>query len=71
MWKQGYCVLLESQMKVNFTLAVVPPLTYQITSLSAMPTLSIQRYGYFSEPLDSDKCWNAEMRQLKISVIFW
>ena len=38
---QGYCALQESQMKMNFTLAVAPPLAYPMTSLSATPKDSV------------------------------
>ena len=47
---QGYCALQESQMKMNFNLAVAPPIAYPMTSLSAMPTHSFHQYGFFSEP---------------------
>jgi len=47
---KGYCALQESQMKMNFNLAVAPPLAYPMTSLSATPTHSVQQYGFFSEP---------------------
>ena len=52
---QGYPALQESQMKMNFTLAVAPPLVYPMTSLSATPTHSIWRYGFLREPLNGDK----------------
>ena len=49
---QSYCALQESQIKMNFTLTVAPPLVYPMTSLSATPTHSARRYGFgfFSEP---------------------
>ena len=47
---QGYCALQESQMKMNFTLVVAPPLVYPMMSLLATPTHSARRYGFFSEP---------------------
>jgi len=47
---QGYCALQESQMKMNFNLAVAPPLVYPMTSLSATPTHSVRQYGFVSEP---------------------
>ena len=37
-------------MNMNFTLAVAPPLAYPMTSLSATPTHSVRRCGFFSEP---------------------
>jgi len=37
-------------MKINFTLAVAPPFVHPMTSLPAMPTHSVQKYGFFSEP---------------------
>jgi len=37
-------------MKMNFTLAVAPPFMYPMTSLLAMPTHSVWKYGLFSEP---------------------
>ena len=37
-------------MKVNFTLAVAPPFVHPMMSLPAMPTHSVQKYGFFSEP---------------------
>ena len=47
---KGYCALQESQMKMNFNLAVAPPLAYPMTSLLATPTHSVRQYGFFSEP---------------------
>ena len=37
-------------MKMNFTLAVAPPFVHPMTSLPAMPTHSVWKYGFFSEP---------------------
>jgi len=37
-------------MKINFTVAVAPPFVHPMTSLLAMPTHSVQKYGFFSEP---------------------
>ena len=37
-------------MKMNFNLAVAPPLAYPMMSLLAMPTHSIRQYGFFGEP---------------------
>ena len=37
-------------MKMNFTLAVAPPFVHPMTSLPAMPTHSVRKYGFFSEP---------------------
>ena len=47
---KGYCALQESQMKMNFNLAVAPPLAYPMTSLLATPTHSLRQYGFLSEP---------------------
>ena len=55
--------LRESQMKMNFTLAVAPPLVYPMSSLSAMPTHSVRQYGFFSEPPQRRQM--PKMRQLK------
>ena len=46
---QGYCALQELLMKMNFTLAVALPFVYPMTSPLAMPTQSVQQYGFFSE----------------------
>jgi len=37
-------------MKMNFTIAVAPPFVHAMTSLPAMPTHSVRKYGFFSEP---------------------
>ena len=37
-------------MKMNLTIAVAPPFVHPMTSLSAMPTHSVRKYGFFSEP---------------------
>ena len=47
---QDYCALQELLMKMKFTIAVAPPFVIVITSLPAMPTHSVQKYGFFSEP---------------------
>ena len=47
---QDYCALLESPMKMNFTLAVAPPFVHPMTSLLATSTHSVRKYGFFSEP---------------------
>jgi len=47
---QDYCALQELLMKINFTLAVAPPVVHPITSLPATPTHSVWKYGFFSEP---------------------
>ena len=47
---QDYCALQELLIKMNFTLAVAPPFVHPMTSLPAMPTHSVRKYGYFSEP---------------------
>jgi len=47
---QDYCALQESLMKMNFTLAVAPPYVHLMMSLPAMPTHSVWKYGFFSEP---------------------
>ena len=44
---QDYCALQEL---LNFTIAVAPPLVHPMMSLSAMPTHSVRKYGFFSEP---------------------
>ena len=47
---QGYCALQELIMKMNFILSVAPPSVHSMTSLPAMPTHSVWKYGFFSEP---------------------
>ena len=47
---QDYCALQELLMKINFTVAVAPPFVNPMMSLPAMPTHSVQKYGFFSEP---------------------
>ena len=47
---QDYFALQELLMKINFTIAVAPPFVHPMTSLSAMPTHSVRKYGFFSEP---------------------
>jgi len=37
-------------MKMNFILAVTPPFLHPMTSLPAMPTHSVRKYGFLSEP---------------------
>ena len=37
-------------MKINFTIAVAPPSVHPMTSLLAMPTHSVWKYGFLSEP---------------------
>ena len=37
-------------MKMNFTTAVAPPFVHPMTSLPAMPTHSVQKYGFIGEP---------------------
>jgi len=46
---QGYCALQELLMKMNFILAVALPFVYPMTSPLAMPTQSVQQYGFSSE----------------------
>ena len=46
---QSYCALQELLLKMKFTLAVAPPFLYTMASPSAMPTQSVQQYGFFSE----------------------
>jgi len=36
--------------EMNFTLAVAPSFVHPMTSLPAMPTHSVRKYGFFSEP---------------------
>jgi len=50
LYLQGYCALQESQMKINFNLAVAPLLEYPMTSLLATSTHSVRQYGFFSDP---------------------
>ena len=40
---QDYCALQE-------LLAVAPPFVHPMTSLAAMPTHSVRKYGFISEP---------------------
>ena len=47
---QDYCALQELLMKMNFTLAVAPPFVHPMTSLLVMPTRSVWKYGFLSEP---------------------
>jgi len=47
---QDYCALQELLVKMNFTIAVAPPFVHPMTSLPAMPTHSVRKYGFFSEP---------------------
>ena len=47
---QDYCAPKELLMKMNFIIAVAPPFVIPMTSLPAMPTHSVQKYGFFSEP---------------------
>ena len=47
---QDYCALQELLTKMNFTIAVAPPFVHPMTSLPAMPTHSVRKYGFFSEP---------------------
>jgi len=37
-------------MKMDFTIAVAPPFAHPMMSLPAMPTHSVRKYGFFSEP---------------------
>jgi len=37
-------------MNMNFTIAVAPPFVHPMTSLPAMPTHSVRKYGFISEP---------------------
>jgi len=45
-----HCALQELLMKMNFKIAVAPPFVHPMTSLPAMPTHSVLKYGFFSEP---------------------
>ena len=47
---QDYCALQELLMEMNFTIAVAPPFVHPMTSLPAMPTHSVRKYGFFNEP---------------------
>ena len=47
---QDYCALQELLMKMNFTLAVAPPVVHPIASLLATPTHAVWKYGFLSEP---------------------
>jgi len=47
---QDYCALQELLMKMYFTIAVAPPFVQPMTSLLVMPTHSVRKYGFFSEP---------------------
>ena len=47
---QDYCALQELLMKMNFTLAVAPPFVHPMTTLTATPIHSVQKYGFLSEP---------------------
>jgi len=38
-------------MKMNFTPAIAPPFVHPMTSLLAMPTHSVWKYGFFREPV--------------------
>ena len=49
---QDYCALQELLVKKNFTLAVAPPFVHPMTSLPAMATHSIRKYGFLSEPTE-------------------
>ena len=46
---QDYCALQELVTKMNFTLAVTPPFVHPMMSLTATPTDSVRKYGFFSE----------------------
>jgi len=46
---QDYCALQELLIKMNFTIAVAPPFVHPMTSLPAMPTHSVWKYGFFRE----------------------
>jgi len=50
LYLQDYCALQELLMKMNFRIAVAPPFVHLKTSLPAMPTRSVRKYGFFSEP---------------------
>jgi len=41
--------LQELLMKMNFMLAVAPPFVHPMTSLTAMPTHSVRKYGSFNQ----------------------
>jgi len=41
----------ELLMKMSFTLAIAPHFVHPMISLLAMPTNSIWKYGFFSEPV--------------------
>ena len=47
---QDYYALQELLMKMKFTTAVATPFVHPMTSLPAMPTHSVWKYGFFSEP---------------------
>jgi len=61
MFLQDYCAVQDLLMKMNFTLAVAPPFVHSMTSLPAMPTHSVWKYGFFSEPTSS-----GQIQQLKV-----
>jgi len=47
---QDDCALQELLMKMIFTIAVAPSFVHPMTSLPAMPTHSVLKYGFFTEP---------------------
>ena len=54
---QGYGALQELLMNMSFPLAVAQPFVYQMTSLLAMPSQSVWKYGLMN-PLSQDKWQN-------------
>ena len=68
---QDYCALQELLMKMNFTIAVAPPFVHPMTSLPAMPTHSVQKYGFFSEPARRRQLAKYGNLKHHESLIFW
>jgi len=58
-------------MKMNFTIAVAPPFVHPMMSLPAMPTCSVQKYGFFSEPTRQRQVAKYGNLKRYESVIFW
>ena len=61
---QGYCALQELLMKINFSIAVAPLFVHPMMSLPAMPTQSVQKYGFLNEPAQQRQV-TKYVRQLK------